>query len=173
VIRHEHPNVRFLFLGDSAAADHIRDVASTCNLSGYVSILSEESRNHAMASADVVVCDREHAAGQSALEALARGRALLAADIEEHREFTSDGRGCLWYRPGDVGDIAQRASFLAVNSQFRLALGVAAREHCLATRSVEVVGAQYDPVYRLAFSKRKGRGNSTPKTQLIPLQVGS
>lgn len=173
ILRHEHQNVRFLFLGDSAAADHVRDVASTCNLSGYVSILSDESRNHAMASADVVICDREHAAGQSALEAMARGRALLAADIEEHREFTSDGRGCLWYRPDDVGDIAQRASFLVANAQFRLALGVAAREHCLATRSVEVVGAQYDAVYRLAFSKRKGRDNSTPKTQLIPLQVGS
>jgi glycosyltransferase involved in cell wall biosynthesis len=173
VIRREHPNVKFLFLGDSAVADHIRDVACTCNLSGYVSILSDEFRNHAMASTDAVICDREHAAGQFALEALARGRALLAADIEEHREFTADGRGCLWYRPGDVGDIAQRASFLAANAQFRLALGVAAHEHCLATRSVEVVGAQYDPVYRLAFSKRKGRDNTTPKTQLIPLQVGS
>jgi glycosyltransferase involved in cell wall biosynthesis len=173
VIKLEHPNVKFLFLGDSAITGHVRDVVSTCNLSGYVGILGKEFRDRAMASADVVICDREDAAGQSALEALARGRALLAADVEEHREFTSDGRGCLWYRPGDVGDIAQRAGFLAGNAQFRRALGVAAREHCLATRGVEVVGAQYDAVYRLAFSKRKGRDNSTPKTQLIPLQVGS
>jgi glycosyltransferase involved in cell wall biosynthesis len=173
VIRHEHPNVKFVFLVDLAIAGHVRDVASTCNLSCYVSILGDEFRDRAMASADVVICDREHAARQSALEAMARGRALLAADIEEHREFTSDGRGCLWYRPGDVGDVAQRAGFLAGNVQFRRALGVAAREHCLATRGVEVVGAQYDAVYRVAFSKRKGRDNSTPKTQLIPLQVGS
>jgi hypothetical protein len=36
-----------------------------------------------------------------------------------------------------------------------------------------VIAAQYDTVYRLAFAKRKGRDSSPPKTQLIPLQVGS
>jgi hypothetical protein len=43
----------------------------------------------------------------------------------------------------------------------------------IETRSPEVVGAQYDSVYRLAFSKRKGRDSSTPRAQLIPLQAGS
>lgn len=173
VIRHEHPNVRLIFPCDSVEAEHIRGVASTCNLSGSITLLAEHFRDQAMSCADIVICDREHASAGFALEALARGRALLAADVDEHREFTSDGRGCLWYRAGEVGDIAQRASFLAGNPHFRRALGSAAREHCLATRSAEVVGAQYDAVYRLAFSKRKGRDNSPPKTQLIPLQVGS
>jgi len=173
VLRREHANVRFLVLGDSKAADHIREVALTCNLSEWINVVAEKWRGQTMASADVVICDREHADSGFALEALARGRALLAADVEEHREITSDGRGCLWYRAGEVGDIAQRASFLAGNPQFRRALASAAREHCLATRSAEIIGAQYDAVYRLAFSKRKGRDNSTPKTQLIPLQVGS
>ena len=173
VLRQEHPNIKFVFVGNAAAADHIRDVSSTCGLSGLVSVLSEEYRDQATTCADVVICDREHADDAYALEAMARGRALLAADVEQHREFTADGRGCLWYRAGEVGDIAQRASFLAGNPQFRRALAAAGREHCLATRSAEVVGAQYDAVYRLAFGRRKGRDSSTPKTQLIPLQVGS
>src|SRR5581483_1934333 len=53
-------------------------------------------------------------------------------------------RGCLWFRPAEVGDIAFRARFLASNPQFRRALGLAGREHCAATRSSEVVAAQYD-----------------------------
>lgn len=173
ILRHEHVNARFLFLCDSSHAEHVREVAATCNLSDWITILEEDLRTEALASADVVICDREHADAAFALEAMARGRALLAADVEQHRDFTSDGRGCLWYRAGEAGDIAQRAAFLAGNAQFRRALGSAAREHCLATRSAEVVGSQYDAVYRLAFSKRKNRDNSPPKTQLIPLQVGS
>lgn len=173
ILRHEHTGAKFLFLCDSERAEHVRQVAAACNLSEWVGILEEDLRTEALASADVVICDREHADGAFGLEAMARGRALLAADVERHRDFTSDGRGCLWYRAGEVGDIAQRAAFLAGNAQFRRALGSAAREHCLATRSAEVVGAQYDAVYRLAFSKRKGRDNSPPKTQLIPLHVGS
>ena len=136
-------------------------------------MLPSALRGKALSSADIVICDREHGGAAIALEALARGRALLAADVEEHRDITADGRGCLWFRTGDVGDIAQRASFLASNAQFRRALASAGREHCLATRSAEVVGAQYDAVYRLAFGKRKGRDTSSPRPQLIPLQVGS
>lgn len=173
VLRHDHPTVKLVFVCDSVAAGHLREVAATCNLSAWISVLAEELRDQAMASADVIICDREHARDGFALEAMARGRALLAADVEEHREITSDGRGCFWYRAGEVADIAQRASFLAGNSSFRRALASAGREHCLATRSMEIVGAQYDAVYRSAFSKRKGRDNSPPKTQLVPLQVGS
>ena len=173
VLRHDHPTVKLVFVGDSAAASHVREVASTCNLSAWIRVLPEELRDQAMASADVIICDREHARDGFALEAMARGRALLAADVEEHRELTADGRGCFWYRAGEVADIAQRAGFLAGNSSFRRALASAGREHCLATRSMEIIGPQYDAVYRVAFSKRKGRDNSPPKTQLVPLQVGS
>jgi glycosyltransferase involved in cell wall biosynthesis len=138
-----------------------------------VKVLAPDMLDKALASADVVICDREHADTSLALEALAHGRALLAADVAQHRDITSDGRGCLWFRSGEVSDIAFRAIFLAGNPPFRRALGAAAREHCQTTRSVEVVGAQYDAVYRLAFSKRKDRGSTPPRPRLIPLQVES
>jgi len=173
VVRHEHANVRFVFIGESHDREAIDELALACNLTPWVKVVAREMRRRAMATADVIICDREHSENDLALQALARGRALLAADVEEHRDITADGRGCLWFRSGEVKDIAYRASFLAGNSEFRRALAVAGREHCLATRSAEVIGAQYDAVYRLAFSKRKGRDNSTPKPQLLPLQVGS
>lgn len=171
VVRRENPDVLFLFLAEPNAASAIHEIALACNLMSWVKVLATEDRDRAVASADVIICDREHAATSFALEALGRGRALLAADVEQHREISSDGRGCLWFRAGEVSDIAYRAGFLATNPQFRRALGVAAREHCIATRGGEVIGAQYDRVYRLAFSKRKGQDSSTPKPHLVPLHV--
>jgi len=173
VVRHEHADVRFVFVGDAQERAAIDEIALACNLMPGVKVVAPEMRDRAMATADVIICDREHSQKELALQTLARGRALLAADVEEHRDITADGRGCLWFRSGEVKDVAYRASFLAGNPDFRRALAVAGREHCLATRSAEVIGAQYDAVYRLAFSKRKGRDNSPPKTQLLPLQVGS
>ena len=172
IVCRDSREVKFLFLSDSKSAATVNELAAACNLSRSVRILPPALGSKAMATADVIVCDREHAARGFALEAMARGRALLAADAEQHREITSDGRGCLWFRSGDVADIAQRARFLAGNAQFRRALGMAGREHCLATRSAEVVASQFDAVYRLAFSKRKDRETSPPRTQLIPLHVG-
>jgi glycosyltransferase involved in cell wall biosynthesis len=173
IVRHENPKVRFLFLADWKGANQIHQMALACNLSGWVKAFAPEMREQAMASADVVICDREHSEAGFALESMARGRALLAADVEPHREITNDGRGCLWFRPGEVSDIAHRANFLAGNAHFRKALSAAGREHCRATRSPEVVGAQYDPVYRMAHSRRKDRDTSNPNGQLVPIHVAS
>ena len=172
-VRRQHADVRLVLLADMQAQEMAYEMASACNLMPSICALPNTMRDRALASADVVICDREHASSGIALEVLARGRALLASDVDSHREITPDGRGCLWFRPGDVNDIAQRASFLACNPQFRRALAAAGREHCQATRSAEAVGAQYDAVYRSAFSKRKKRDTNTPKPQFIPLQVGS
>jgi glycosyltransferase involved in cell wall biosynthesis len=172
-VRRQHGDVRLVLLADMQAQEMAYEMASACNLTTSICVLSNTMRNRALASADVVICDREHASSGIALEVLARGRALLASDVESHREITPDGRGCLWFRPGEVNDIAQRASFLACNPQFRRALAAAGREHCQATRSAEAIGGQYDAVYRSAFSKRKKRDANTLKPQFIPLQVGS
>jgi len=172
-VRRQHDDVRLLLLAEEPAQEAICEIASACNLMPWIHVVPLTMRDKALSSADVVICDREHASSGIALEALARGRALLASDVEAHREITPDGRGCLWFRPGEVNDIAQRASFLASNPQFRRALAAAGREHCQATRSAEAVGGQYDAVYRTAFSKRKKRDTNTPKPQFIPLHVGS
>jgi glycosyltransferase involved in cell wall biosynthesis len=173
LVRHKFANVRFVFLGDWEISDDLHQLAFACNLMPLIKVLTMEAKNRAMASADVVICDSEPGSSGAALETLARGRALLAADTAEHREITPEGRGCLWFHSREVADIANRAAFLAANSQFRRALAMAGHDHVLETRSPEIVGARYDSVYRHAFSKRKGRDSSTPRAHLIPLQVGS
>jgi len=173
LLRQEYRDVRFLFPADSRALRAIHQMGSACCLMPWIGVLSPETHDKAMSSADVVVCDREHVERHFALEAMARGRAVLAADLNAHREISPEGRGCIWFRSREVADIPRRASFLASNPQFRRALGATARDHCLATRSTEVIGAQYDAVYRQAFSRRKERDSSTPKPRLIPLQANS
>ena len=171
LLRQEYRDVRFLFLAGSQASSAILKMASACYLTPWIGVLPPETRSQAMSSADVVLCDREQAKRPFALEAMGRGRALLAADVEAHREVSPQGRGCIWFRSGEVADIARRAGFLACNPHFRRALGVTARAHCIATRSAEVIGARYDAVYRQAFSRRKDRDSLTPKPRLIPLQA--
>ena len=172
IVRQDNVEAVFVFLCDDTSAEAVHELAAACNLASWTRVLNPQFGAKAIASADVVICDREHAGAGFALEAMARGRALLAADVENHRDVTSDGRGCLWFRPAEVSDIAFRARFLAGNPQFRRALGVAGREHCASTRSSEVVATQYDAVYHMAFSKRKNSDASPPKAHLVPLQVG-
>ena len=172
-VRGENPDVRLVLLADGADEDSICEIASSCNLMPWICVLPSCMQERALAAADVVICDREHVSSGIAVQVLAHGRALLACDAEPHRDITPDGRGCLWFRAGEVSDIAKRAGFLVSNPQFRRALASAGRDHCRATRSPEAVGAQYDAVYRSAFNKRKGRDANTPRPQFIPLQVGS
>ena len=172
-VRRGHSDVRLILLGEENAKHAIFEIASACNLMRWICVLPPSMQDRALATSDIVICDREHAQNGVAAEVLARGRALLACDVEQHRDITPDGRGCLWFRACEVDDIAKRASFLAGNPQFRRALASAGREHCRTTRCAEAVGAQYDAVYRSAFSKRKGRDANTPKPQFIPLHVGS
>lgn len=184
IVRQSCREVKFLFIAGPPLSEEIEQLASACKLTPFVKVLNAGGQRRAMESADVVVCDGEH--GQPsrtptpgnpdclmlpAVEALARGRTLLAADIGAHREITSDGRGCLWFRAGDIEDVAHRAIFLARHPRFRQALAASGREHCLATRSSEAVAAQYDAVYRLALARRKSGDSSAPKPQLIPLQA--
>jgi|SRR5579859_229794 len=104
----------------------------------------------------------------SALGSMIAGRALLAADSSCHRDLSPHGRGLLWFRNGDVQDLASRAAFLARNPDLRDALAATARRHLLETRSPEAVGCQYDAVYQHVFARRKT--DSTPPVAGIRLQ---
>jgi len=96
----------------------------------------------------------------SALRAMIAGRALLAADTSCHRDLSPHGRGLLWFRNGDVHDLASRAAFLARNPDLRDALAATARRHLLETRCPEAVGCQYDAVYQRVFTRRKTDGTT-------------
>jgi glycosyltransferase involved in cell wall biosynthesis len=176
--------MKFIILAGPGLSKDLEQLAAACKLTPFMKVVDEKWQSRVIQSADVVICDAVHGRPWEptdglqtkmlpALQALARGRALLAADIPEHREISSDGRGCLWFRAADIEDIAHRALFLIQHPRFRQALAAAGRQHCLATRSGEAVAAQYDVVYRLAFSRRKDIDGTSPAPQLIPLEAAS
>lgn len=140
-------------------------------LSGRVLIV-EVGDDRALSATDVVIAGEYSRAGNSpkanptAEHAMARGQALLAADLPCNRDVTPEGRGCLWFHPGDYKDLAYRTAFLARNSDFRQALAAAARAYVEETRSITAVAEQYDAVYRHAFARRRSGGLQTPAVDL-------
>ena len=103
---------------------------------------------------------------------MAHRRALLAPDVPANRDLTPQGRGCLWYNPGDKKDLAHRLAFLGRNRDFRQALGESGRKHILETRSPQRIGQQYAAVYRRAHQRRKKQNDMRDAAgSLVPTTV--
>jgi glycosyltransferase involved in cell wall biosynthesis len=108
------------------------------------------------------------------LQAMAAGRAVIAADVPANRECSPDGRGCIWFKPEDDVDLVQRTAFVARNREFASSLGENGRAHIASNRTASVIGKQYDEVYRHAFSRRSDNNTSKiemPKIYALGMQM--
>lgn len=104
------------------------------------------------------------------LGALLHGQALIAADLERHREVSPNGAGCVWFDSDDPQDLARRMIFVAENPEFQAALSRAGWRHIRETRSSDVVGGQYDQVYRYASLRRRTTNGGQGIAGLRPLE---
>ena len=102
------------------------------------------------------------------MKSLGLGRPLLSADVARNRDCSPDGRGCLWFKEGDVKDLGYRMAFLGRNLDFRSALASAGRAYILETRNSAVVGHRYDEVYRHALSRKKSGHSGQNMISLQP-----
>ena len=144
-------------LVESPNATAVERHTGALDIAGRVHVVCPSARSRALACTDVVIAGATaEAPNPLVLDALAHGRAVLAADHPANREVTPHGRGCLWYAPGSPRDLAFRAAFLARNPGFCEALGVAGRAHIQATRGASNVARQYDEVYRHALNRQRG-----------------
>ena len=133
-------------------------------------------RAQAMVWADVVIAPAtdDHGANPAMLQAMATGRAVVAADVEANRECSRQGRGCIWYDPGSDTDLAQRTAFVARNREFARSLGENGREHIAATRAPAVVGKKYDEIYQHVHARRTENTNikvEMPKIYALGMQT--
>lgn len=118
--------------------------------------VSLADRRRALSCTNIVIAGAiADSPNKLAIEALAHGRALLAADTAANREVSPHGRGCLWYSARSERDLAFRAAFLARNPGFRDSLGASGRAHIQATRGPVVVARRYDEVYRHAIDRQR------------------
>jgi glycosyltransferase involved in cell wall biosynthesis len=135
-----------------------------------VKMVRRENRERAFADCDAVIAlapELPFAASAAHAEhgaqaALVHGRALLAADAPAHRDLSPEGRGLLWFRPGDPRDLAHRAIFLARNPDMRRVLGDSGRRMLLATRAPAALAQQYDSIYKHAWTRRRSTGLQPP-----------
>jgi glycosyltransferase involved in cell wall biosynthesis len=152
----EIETARLLIEVSPGQAGRVMAEAAKAGVADAVRIIEPAERARALAEAAIIVAaaPADDGPSRTLIEALAHGRAILAADVEQNREVTPQGRGCLWYRRDDARDLAGRAAFLARNPDFRTALAVSGRTHVQATRSAKIVARKYDDVYRHAFQRR-------------------
>lgn len=166
LLRSEVPEARmFLPVGDMVF--ELLEKALSLGVAEAVHAVLPDDCARVFAAADVVIASGN--AGTTALRSMILRRPLLAADCDENRDLSPNGRGLLWYRARDMRDLACRAAFLARNTDLRNSLAHSAHKHLLETRTPEAVGRQYDAVYQYAFSHRKSSG-ATPNSSGIRLQ---
>lgn len=171
VITGEVPGARLFIQADSACIQPLFEKAQAFGVAAQVHAVSSEDRDRALAEADVIIAVPSEQAESTVLTGLLKRCAVLAADSPQTRDASSDGRGVLWFRAGDVRDLAYRAAFLARNPDFRVGLVEAGRKHLLETRSPEVVARRYHAVYRHAWERRRA-SSSTGGMNLQPLTAG-
>jgi glycosyltransferase involved in cell wall biosynthesis len=166
----ELPQFSLLLEAPESARKAINEHAGRLGIAAHVALVHQLDAPATMQSAHVVVA-LEDAPGdliaarqpnENCLKALWQGKTLLAADVARNRDATPEGRGCLWFEPGNPRDLGYRMAFLGRNPEFRAALGAAGRMYIFETRNSHAIGEKYDEAYRHA-STRKRSGNVGPK----------
>jgi glycosyltransferase involved in cell wall biosynthesis len=177
----ENDAIKLILIAPNDLLLSISQKARELEIRERVILTSEEDKDAALASADVVIGDpvciggvRGLAGASMALAGLSKGKAVLAADNSENRELSPNGRGLLWFsaeQKSVVRDLGHRLAFLARNADFRRALGDGGQRYILQERSPERIGGLYDEVYRHAYARRhKGDSSQSLSAALIPMQ---
>jgi len=164
----ELENCALLVGASDAAADIVRGHAGRLGVAAKVFIVGETDAAQVMQSANAVIATAELPAdlvlarqsNEVCMQSLRMGKPLLAADVARNRDCSPDGRGCLWFKEGDVKDLGYRMAFLGRNPDFRSALASSGRAYIFETRSPAAIGRLYDDVYRYALSRKKSNGSS-------------
>ncbi|MGZ4788768.1 MAG: glycosyltransferase [Terriglobales bacterium] len=137
--------------------------------------ISSHEHEHAAACADVILVpaasDHRVQVNPAMLWAMAFGKAVVAVDVPENRECSPEGRGVVWFKSGDTKDLAQRAAFVARNTDFGRALGESGRLNIRDTRAPHIIGRRYDDIYKHAQSRRRENLPKIPLPQLYTANV--
>lgn len=130
-LRDRHPTLELVYVGpiiDAAEGEVLNRLLSGYPWARYVGAVPHDRMPTLLDLADVVLnCSlSEGGMANSVLEALARGRAVLAADIAGNRSLVEDAvTGFLF---GSPEELTAKADRLLQDSDLRARLGVAGRE---------------------------------------------
>jgi len=157
-ILRQEPRARILIIAGGIREEAIRQLIKQMNLSDYVRFIGrvphkDVERYYSLL--DVLVYPRtssrhtELVTPLKPLEAMAMKKAVLGSDVGGIRELLVGETGVV-FRSGDVPDLSRKCVELLSSPEKRSALGEKAREHVLATRNWNALGAKYVEVYARA-----------------------
>ncbi len=172
----EYPLVSLVLEAPESLWSSLNELAARLSIGDHLQLLNPIDANQGWQGADVIIATaavpqdvvQAKKANDVCIKAMVSGKTLLAADIPRHRDVSPDGRGCLWFDADDIRDLGHRISFLALNPEFRSALGAAGQTFISESRTLASIGAHYDRVYRHALSRKK---TINPGAGMATLQV--
>ena len=152
-----YPQVRLLYAGpilDDDEGERLRSALAERSWARYVGTVAHAQMASLLTQSDVVLnCSMsEGGMANSILEALACGRAVLAADIEGNRSLVAHDVGGLLFR--DRTELEAMAERLVVDEALRARLAAAGRAYVTATfppeREIQGHLAVYDAITPVA-----------------------
>jgi len=146
--------------GSGPLEAELRSQAAELGLDGAVRFLGQVSSVPYTESAVVVVPSLGEGFGMVALEAMERGRPVLASDVGGLPEIVADGETGLVVPAGDADALAWAIAELAANLPRTAALGAAGRARALADFRQERCTERHEELYRAALARAHARSSA-------------
>jgi PEP-CTERM/exosortase A-associated glycosyltransferase len=156
------PQVRFLLVGGGPEERRLRELCRAGGLDGCVSFpgwVPHDRIDDWYQQIDILVYPRkrnrltELVTPLKPLEAMAKGKIILASDVGGHRELMEEGENGFLFRAGDATDLVQRLIVLLDAAATWPEAGARARRFVEAKRSWKATAAIYAKVYEAARSR--------------------
>ena len=168
-VRAEIPDVTLEIAGDGPLESHLRATAARLGLADLVTFLGRVARPGPVyeRAAIVVVSSFGEGFGMVALEAMERGRAVVASDVGGLPEIVASSETGLVVPPGDPAALAGAVVELARDPALTAALGAAGRERALSAFSQERCTERIEALYLAALetgARRRSRTSSQARS---------
>jgi PEP-CTERM/exosortase A-associated glycosyltransferase len=161
-LAHRRPQVRFLLVGGGPEETRLRELCRAGGLDGCVSFagwVPHDRIDEWYRQLDVLVYPRkrnrltELVTPLKPLEAMAKGKVILASDVGGHRELIEEGENGFLFRAGDATDLVRRLIALLDAAAMWPEVGARARRFVETKRSWKAAAAMYAEVYEGARSR--------------------
>jgi glycosyltransferase involved in cell wall biosynthesis len=143
-------------VGSGRLEDELRAQVANLGLDGAVRFLGHVSQVPYADSPIVVVPSLGEGFGMVALEAMERGRAVIASDVGGLPEIVADGETGIVVPAGDTHELAWAIAELAANLPRAAAFGEAGRRRALADFRQERCTDRHEELYRAALESAAG-----------------
>ena len=156
-VRHVFPDAALQVVGAGSQLVGLRALAHGLECHAQVQFLGAHAEAETvLRDADIVWAPSQANTGrQVALEAMSRGRVVIASDVPCLREVLQDGATGYLIPVGDVVQTVRRTNWLLQDGPLRERIGEAARQHVQQHFPLDAIVARWRDVYRSVAAKRK------------------